>query len=79
MEAKDIRTTPVTDRIFTKEDLENARRAGIKEVVEFINSLIIGIEGCKFEERLDGNKGCILLDMNESQWQAKLKEWGINY
>ena len=50
---------------------------GIKEVVEFINALIIGIEGCKFEERLDGDKGCIVLDMNENQWQAQLKEWGI--
>ena len=48
-----------------------------REVVEFINDLITGIEGCKFEERLDGDKGCIVLDMNENQWQAKLKEWVI--
>ena len=52
-------------------------QAGIKEAVEFINNLIIGIEGCEFEERLDGDKGCIVLDMNENQWHDKLKEWGI--
>jgi len=46
-------------------------------VVESINDLIIGIEGCKFEERLDGDKGCIVLDMNESQWQDQLKHWGL--
>ena len=49
-----------------------------KEVVEFIDDLIIGIDGCKFGERLDGDKGCIVLDMNENQWQAQKKSWGIN-
>ena len=53
-------------------------KAGIREVVEFISDLIIGIDGCSFEERLDGDKGCIVLDMNENQWQAKLKEWEVN-
>ncbi len=48
---------------------------GIKEVVEFISGLIIGIDNCKFEERLDGDKGCIVLDMNENQWREKQKEW----
>ena len=52
-------------------------KAGIKKVAEFINDLIIGIEGCKFEERLDGDKGCIVLDMNENQWHAQLKKWGV--
>ncbi|KKN62163.1 hypothetical protein LCGC14_0514420 [marine sediment metagenome] len=52
------------------------RKAGMKEVAEFIDDLIIGVEGCEFEERLDGDKGCIVLDMNENQWQAKKKEWG---
>ena len=50
-------------------------REARREVVEFINNLIIGIDGCKFEERFDGDKGCIVLDMNENQWQAKQKEW----
>ena len=57
---------------------EEGKQAGIKEVVEFINNLIIGIDGCRFEERLDGDKGCIVLDMNENQWQSKLKSWGID-
>ncbi len=52
-------------------------KAGIKEVGDFINNLIIGIEGCKFEGRLDGDKGCIVLDINENQWHIKLKEWGV--
>jgi len=53
------------------------KQEGRQEVVEFINNLIMGIDGCKFEERLDGDKGCIVLDMNEDQWGTKLKEWGI--
>ena len=56
--------------------IENAHKAGIGKVAEFIDDLIIGVEGCEFEERLDGDKGCIVLDMNENQWQSKLKEWG---
>jgi hypothetical protein len=52
-------------------------QAGRKEVVEFVDNLIIGVEGCKFEERLDGDKGCIVLDMNDNRWKAKRKEWGI--
>jgi len=67
--------------LFSYREIANlmleSRKAGIKEVVGFINKLIIGIDGCKFEERLDGDKGCIVLDMNENQWQSKLKEWGI--
>ena len=47
--------------------------AEIRKIFEEIDNLIIGIDGCKFEERLDGDKGCIVLDMNENQWQA-LKE-----
>jgi len=57
--------------------LPQERQAGIKEVVDWIDYLIIGIDGCKFEERLDGDKGCIVLDMNENQWRAKCKEWGL--
>ena len=53
------------------------KKAGRKEVVEFVDDLIIGIDNCKFEERLDGDKGCIVLDMNENQWQAQKKKWGI--
>ena len=67
-----------TDALYdvAREQSEISFKSGVKEVVEFINNLIIGIEGCKFEERLDGDKGCIVLDMNENQWQSKLKEWG---
>uniref|UniRef100_A0A6M3Y4C6 Uncharacterized protein n=1 Tax=viral metagenome TaxID=1070528 RepID=A0A6M3Y4C6_9ZZZZ len=50
--------------------LENVRKTIIEEIFNELNELIIGIEGCKFEERLDGDKGCIVLDMNENQWQA---------
>lgn len=56
---------------------EAGKQAGIREVVGFINDLIFAIEGCEFEERLDGDKGYICLDMNENQWKAKLKEWKI--
>ena len=52
-------------------------KAGTRKVAEFVNNLIIGVDNCKFEERLNGDKGCIVLDINENQWQAKLKEWGI--
>ena len=50
---------------------------GKKMVIEFISDLIIGIDGCKFEERLGGDKGCIVLDMNENQWQVQKEEWNI--
>ena len=53
------------------------RQGGRREVVEFIDDLIIGIDNCKFEERLNGDKGCIVLDMNENQWQAFKKERGL--
>ena len=57
---------------------KQAKLDAIREVVGFINNLIIGTEGCAFEERLDGDKGFLCLDMNENQWQAKQKEWGID-
>ena len=57
--------------------IEQGKAEGRREVVKWINNLIIGIEGCKFEERLDGDKGCVVLDMNENQWQAQKKDWGI--
>ena len=53
------------------------KEEGRREVVEFIDNLIIGIEGCKFEERFDGDKGCIVLDMNKNQWKAQKKGWGV--
>ena len=52
-------------------------KLGMREVMEFIDNLIIGIDNCKFEERLNGDKGCIVLDMNENQWQAFKKERGL--
>ena len=52
-------------------------KAGVKEVADFISRLIIGIEGCEFEERFDGDKGSIVVDMNENQWHEQLKEWGL--
>lgn len=59
------------------EVVEASKKAGRREVVEFVDDLIIGIDNCKFEERLDGDKGCIVLDLNENQWQAQKKKWGI--
>ena len=38
------------------------------EIKEYFENLIIGVEGCEFEERLDGDKGCLVLDMNQNQW-----------
>jgi len=76
MEAKDTEIFAVL-QVNARIAFKLGRQAGIKEVAEFINDLIIRIEGCTFEERLDGDKGCIVLDMNENQWHAKLKEWGV--
>ncbi len=42
--------------------------ARIGALIEEIEDLIIGVDGCKFEERLDGDKGCLVLDMNQNQW-----------
>lgn len=60
--------------------VELAKLAIVREIFEEIDNLIIGVEGCTFEERLDGDKGCIVLDMNENQWQALkqriLKKYG---
>jgi len=60
-----------------EKQVADAYKGGISEVVEFINDLIIGIDGCKFEERLDGDKGCIVLDMNENQWQDFKRKRGM--
>lgn len=40
-----------------------------EEIEKYLSGLIIGVDGCTFEERLDGDKGCIVLDMNENQWR----------
>ena len=58
-------------------ELYKAYMVGIEEAAEFISMLIIGVEGVEFEERFDGDKGCLLLDMNENQWKAKQKDWGL--
>ena len=42
----------------------------IEALIEEIDNLIIGVDGCEFEERLNGDKGCIVLDMNRNQWEA---------
>lgn len=44
-----------------------------EEIFGEIDDLIIGIDNCVFDERLDGDKGCIVLDMNENQYKT-LKE-----
>ena len=54
--------------------LRNFRKRVVKDIFEELSDLIIGIEGCKFEERLDGDKGCIVLDMNENQWKVFWEE-----
>lgn len=69
-----LRTLGYSSPQEVKEQVKQARR----EVVDFISDLIIGVEGCAFEERLDGDKGCIVLDMNENQWKAKQKEWEVH-
>ncbi len=48
-----------------------------ERIFKEINNLIIGIDGCKFEERLDGDKGCIVLDMNENQWREFWEKEGV--
>ena len=47
---------------------EQSQTARIEALIEEIENLIIGVEGCEFEERLDGDKGCLVLDMNRNQW-----------
>ena len=37
MELRDIRTVPITDKIFTGKDLDEAYEAGVREVVEWVN------------------------------------------
>jgi len=65
------------DYLDFQKGVKTGRELGIREVVEFINNRIIGVAGCTFEERLDGDKGCIELDMNENQWKDQQKDWGI--
>ena len=43
-------------------------QARIEALIEEIDNLIIGVDGCEFEKRLDGDKGCLVLDMNQNQW-----------
>ena len=47
---------------------EKKCQARIEALIEEIANLIIGVEGCEFEERLIGDKGCLVLDMNQNQW-----------
>ena len=56
--------------IALKEELQAKCQVGKAALIEEIDRLIIGIDGCEFEERLDGDKGCIVLDMNQNQWEA---------
>ncbi len=53
--------------LFQSAQAEAVRQTkeGIKK---YLDSLIIGIDGCSFEERLDGDKGCLGLDINQNQW-----------
>lgn len=64
MKAKDIRSVPITDKIFTKEDLDIAFKAGIKEVVEW---LLLHTQH-QYESFYQ-------FDVEKTEWQAKLKEW----
>ena len=58
------------ERAFEKAlDEKDAQcQAKIEALIEEIENLIIGVEGCEFEERLIGDKGCLVLDMNQNQW-----------
>jgi len=61
-----------------EEAYEFVKREGVKEVVEAIynelTALIIGVNGCDFDQRLDDDKGCIVLDMNMNQWRKFWEE-----
>ena len=65
MEAKDTGNT-IVYRDFHYED---GRKAGRKQVVEFTRMLIT---------QLDSQHGFIKRLEASPDWQAKLKEWGIN-
>jgi len=47
-------------------NIEQAHKAGIEKVVEFVEELIIGWD-C-----------AAAIDIRKEDWQAKLKEWGIS-
>ncbi len=55
-----LRTVP---DLISAQDAKTARI-----LIEKIDNLIIGVDGCDFGERLDGDKGCLVLDMNQNQW-----------
>ena len=48
-----------------------------EEIKRELEELIIGIEGCKFEERFDDDKGCIVLDTNMNQWREFWERYGV--
>ena len=60
-----------TSKFFARLDdcVNGLLKAQAEEIKRELDGLIIGINGCEFEERLDGDKGCIVLDMNENQYQ----------
>jgi hypothetical protein len=51
--------------VVAEAQAEISFKAGMEKVIDFIESQIC-------------SEGCIMLDMNENQWKAKVKEWGIN-
>ncbi len=68
MEGKDFRTQPITAKIFTRADFNEAyeigKKAGINEVVDWLeaNSQEASSLSWKFRQKM----------------QAKLKEWGLS-
>ena len=50
------------------DQLSKHYRKQIEEIFREIEGFIIGVDGCKFEERLDEDKGCLVLDMNQNQF-----------
>jgi len=69
-----------THRILTVGDeyevgFAEGKKAGIKEVVDWIEGLI---RECGAEMTADGLKGTFKPIIFREDWQAKLRDWGID-
>jgi len=73
MEAKDIGVPISTVRVISDKSYEAGRRAGIKEVVEWLSTCMLR-EYC---DTKDKDVFCRDYRVYNGEWQAKLKEWGI--
>jgi len=65
------------ENLYTQAYLDNRLRVQAEEIKKELEGLIIGMDNCEFEERMDGDKGCIVLDMNMNQWNDYWRKRGV--